>query len=269
MAAGDYHRFIHPLSMGTSTPLTTTTEEPKAPKMDPLITYVEEHISVFITIATAITIALTLRKKVVTSLEQRLAFKTKLLSSIDSLKKSQDDFYKVNDENVKGFQTDIAYLKECADKAADTANKVAALDKKLSNGISHKLALLSAGHQQIIESDPFPLFVCDETGENTMISHGYCNLLDLQDTSLLTSVRWQDAIYGEVKDDYLSDFERAVSHKTGFISSCDFQNPLTKEPRGRWRVVATCSSVNEALIFTGRFIPEDDRAKQIAEEHNW
>lgn len=146
---------------------------------------------------------------------------------------------------------------------------VAEVKKILKNGVSHKLALLAAQYHQTMELDPRPIFVCDENGENIMSSWGYLCLIGLTDHDDLSSAQWQQVIYGELKESYISDFALACAKKIALKSVSDFQNPNTGEHRGRWRVIAPCVQVNEALVFTGRFIPVDEKAKEIAAQFSW
>ena len=139
----------------------------------------------------------------------------------------------------------------------------------LENGISHKLAILAAQHRQIVEADLHPIFICDEAGNNLLSSMGYLRLIGLSDNDDLSSAQWQMIIYGELKGSYLADFETASANRCTLKSVCDFQNPDTGEHRGRWRVIAKCVEVNNALIFSGRFIPEDEKAHAIADQYGW
>ena len=148
-------------------------------------------------------------------------------------------------------------------------DKLRGIQAILENGISHKLAILAAQHRQGMEAEIRPMFVCDESGGNLMSSQGYLNLIGLSDHDDLSDAQWQMIICGDLKESYLSDFALAKRDKITLKSVVDFQNPNTGEHRGQWRVIAPCSQVNEALIFTGSFIPVDDKARQIAEEYGW
>lgn len=139
----------------------------------------------------------------------------------------------------------------------------------LQNGVSHKLALLAAQHRQALELEARPIFVCDEHGKNMLSSQGYLNLLGLVDHEDLSSVQWQMSLYGELREQYMADFGMAQKERITLKSVCDFQNPDTGEHRGRWRVIAPCVAVNAALVFTGRFIPVDERAHEIARQFHW
>lgn len=150
-----------------------------------------------------------------------------------------------------------------------TSEDVKEVIKILKNGIPHKLAILTAQHQQIVKASIRPLFICNETGKNEIVSYGYLTLLGIQNPDLLDGERWLDNLHGEGVDHYLEVLKRAVKNKRGFVSSVGFKNPMTGEYRGKWRVEADCVDVNDALIFTGCFFPEDDVAIRIAEKQGW
>lgn len=152
------------------------------------------------------------------------------------------------------------------DGGLDTIQSIVSI---LENGVSHKIAILAAQHRQAMEAETRPVFVCDEEGGNLMSSAGYLNLIGLTDHDDLSDAQWQMILHGPLKNSYLSDFQLAKDKRVTLKSVCDFQNPDTGEHRGRWRVIARCVQVNEALIFTGHFKPEDNKAREIAAEFGW
>ena len=156
-----------------------------------------------------------------------------------------------------------------ATKAAKASARIEEISVLLKNGISHKLALQAAQIQLHMESEMRPLFMCDEGGRNIMVSFGYLKLLGIHNRADLADVQWHQIICGDLKDTYFSDFITSKKSKGTFMSSADLQNPYTGEHRGRWRVIAPCAQVNEALIFTGRLIPIDKIAQGIAQENEW
>ena len=158
---------------------------------------------------------------------------------------------------------------DSAEQAKKNHEEMVALKKIVTNGLSHSVAKLMVRMDQDFAFDTDPKFLCDENGNNWGVSVGYKRLVGVSQ-DFLSGTQWQNTIYGDLKSSYLRSFERATSKKEDFIGVIDIQNPITGEHRGRWRVLATCKSVGESLIYSGRFIKaEDEKALDIASQHNW
>ena len=173
---------------------------------------------------------------------------------------------KERDTFISIYSQDSAQYKKDAKK---WNNSIAAINATLQNGISHKQVELSAQLRLLMESIERPFFMCNEDGENRVVSVGYVKLLGLNTSSDLEDRLGVEFLHGELKADYLHAFEVARDSQTTFRSTVDFLNPYTKEHRGRWGVIAPCESVGKALIFTGRFDPIDEKAHEIARKFSW
>jgi PAS domain-containing protein len=167
------------------------------------------------------------------------------------------------------YREDCAKWEASAKQGRETQQEVKEITRMLKNGIPHRLALLTAKHIQSVEAMSEPLFICDEEGRNEAVSQGYLDLIGVESVNLLDSTRWKDTVTGPLVETYLKTFSDAVAHRRRYVASVQFQNPFTREDRGVWRVTADCTSVNDALVFTGTFFPEDDRANALAEEYGW
>ena len=175
--------------------------------------------------------------------------------------------------NDKERETFIAlYSKDSAQYKKDAKRwntSIADIDATLKNGISHKQVELTAQLRLLMESIERPFFMCNEDGENRVVSVGYVKLLGLNTSSDLEDRLGVEFLHGELKADYLHAFEVARDSQTTFRSTVDFFNPYTKRHRGRWEITAPCEAVGKALIFTGRFEPIDDKAHEIAKKYFW
>ena len=187
----------------------------------------------------------------------RFMFQSDLREFINTSNTERESFVKTYNKNAEKW-----------DKAVGDIGKI---KKQIENGLSHKMAMVAAGQYQLVRADTFPLFVCNETGKNEVVSLGYLNLLGLgfEAQEIITSIKWQNATCGELESDYIDAFQQAVTYKTDLMKECGFQNPITGEFRGVWRVFATCTEVGSALMFYGRFVPVDEKAQEIAEQFNW
>ena len=146
---------------------------------------------------------------------------------------------------------------------------IAALRSVVQNGLSHSMARLMVRHKQDFEADPTPKFACDEAGSNWLVSSGYLIIVGTGFEDL-RGLQWHSVIHGPLSADYLRRFNEAAAAKSDFTAVCDFQNPRTGDHRGRWRVYADCDALNDAVVYTGRFIrAEDEKAAEIARAAGW
>lgn len=190
---------------------------------------------------------------------QQFTFKRDVRSWMVTNDKERNTFISI-------YSQDSAQYKKDAKKWNDS---IAAIDATLKNGISHKQVELSAQLRLLMESIERPFFMCNEDGENRVVSVGYVKLLGLNTSSDLEGRLGEEFLHGELKADYLHAFEAARGSQTTFRSTVDFFNPYTKRHRGRWEITAPCEAVGKALIFTGRFEPIDDKAHEIAKKYFW
>jgi hypothetical protein len=222
---------------------------------DEITTAASDNAGRIITIGGAVGVVIVWGKKAWSWVVKRATFQRYMRTMLDSMKDERDGFLMIYESDAKRWNKGL--------------EDVAEVKGILKNGVSHKLALLAAQHRQTMELDPRPIFVCDENGNNLLSSWGYLCLIGLTDHDELSSAQWRSVLTGELKDSYLADFTLASDNKMTLKSVSDFQNPDTGEHRGRWRVIAPCVAVNEALVFTGRFIPVDDKAREIAAKFGW
>mgnify|MGYP003649549587 FL=1 len=89
--------------------------------------------------------------------------------------------------NDKERETFIAiYSKDSAQYKKDAKRwntSIADIDATLKNGISHKQVELTAQLRLLMESIERPFFMCNEDGENRVVSVGYVKLLGLNTSS--------------------------------------------------------------------------------------
>lgn len=139
-----------------------------------------------------------------------------------------------------------------------------------NEGICNQIARLSACHAAQFQAAPYPAFECNSAGQNTRVNEAYLQLVEFLDAADIGGTRWQQVTYGELREAYRAEFVRCASAREDFIGVVDFQNPMTGEHRGRWRVYAPCAQIGADCLFVGRFIAALDPAAQtIAAAHGW
>lgn len=181
----------------------------------------------------------------------------------------QKEIYEGQQEILEIIKKGAPQWDMAADQAKINHEQILRLQGIVTNGLSHSVAKLIARLNNDLENDFEPKFLCDENGHNWGVSIGYRRLVGVM-KDVLSGHQWENVVCGELRDYYLESFYRSTKNKEDFVSVVDFQNPISGEHRGKWRVLATCSCVGDSLIYSGRFIKaEDDTAKEIARENGW
>jgi len=181
----------------------------------------------------------------------------------------QKEIYESQQEILKIIKKGAPQWDMAAEQSKKNHEQILRLQGIVTNGLSHSVAKLIARLNNELENDFEPKFLCDENGHNWGVSIGYRRLVGVM-KDVLSGHQWENVVCGDLRDYYLESFYRSTRNKEDFVAVVDFQNPITGEHRGKWRVLATCSGVGESLIYSGRFIKaEDDRAKEIAKENGW
>ena len=152
--------------------------------------------------------------------------------------------------------------------------KIAKIEYALNNdgktGLVTTVAKLVSRDSQIYKRLPFPAFECDGMGHNTRVSDAYLKLIGLNRVDGLTGGGWQNVIYGELKEDYISGFRDSVREGIDYYGVVDFQNPTNGEHRGRWRLYLEYTRVADQLIYSGNFeTAMDYTAKHLTDEYGW
>ncbi len=133
-----------------------------------------------------------------------------------------------------------------------------------------RMARLCACQAANFESAPYPSFEYTSGGATTSVNEAYRVLIGAWSQSIIGAGRWQQAVTGELAEDYIHEQERCSMLREDFIGVCDFKNPMTDQPRGRWRVHASAAQIGDDCIYIGRFVAAlDDVAREIARDNGW
>lgn len=139
-----------------------------------------------------------------------------------------------------------------------------------AEGIVQQVARLSACHSANFESAPYPSFEYTSGGDTTRVNEAYRILIGAWHQAVIGAGRWQQAVTGPLAENYIEEQERCAQNKEDFIGVCDFKNPMTDEPRGRWRVHAPAAQIGPDCLYVGRFVAAlDDVARDIAIANGW
>lgn len=165
-------------------------------------------------------------------------------------------------------------VREIIPKVQANSERLGKIEYALFNegktGVLNHVAELVAKDRVTSEEAHYPAFQCDGEGRNTRVSAAYRRLIGATRAEGLSGTRWQAAITGPLKNEYVKEFGRCSAAGEDFYGVVDFQNPSTGEPRGRWKIFASCQRVLDAKVYFGRFEEAlDPIARRIATEEGW
>ena len=111
----------------------------------------------------------------------------------------------------------------------------------------------------------FPAFECTLDGCNLRVSNAYLDLLGLQRADDINSLDWAQFIEADDIHNYFEAFSLAASKLADFGATARFKTKA-REPRGKWFITA---SLHGEKVYFGKFIPDDDLAREIVEKYAW
>lgn len=140
-----------------------------------------------------------------------------------------------------------------------------------SNGLVHQMDLIKAQCNNNFENYPAPMFICDNRGGNTKVNRAYRILVQIWKEDDIIGNQWENYIYGDLKENYIDDFEARSEFNEDFIGDVDFKNPISGEHRGRWKISAPRSiNADGSCTYVGTFIKAlDSTAIKIAKANKW
>lgn len=183
--------------------------------------------------------------------------------------------YKIDGEKDKIEKEKInAALIEIQETNKKQGEKLSEISKAMWNGgregMVQQVARLSTVRKIDFEHANSPQFECDNKGVNISINEAYRKLVQIWNVNDIRGSRWQEAVYGDLLDDYLGTFMRSSEHGEDFIADVDFREPLSGKHRGRWKIQGSAIHMGDDVLYYGKFIRAiDETAKRLVEEYDW
>ena len=179
-------------------------------------------------------------------------------------------------EELRSFRSDrlrdVAEREKIVGTIDRMAQQVAATERTIhqelrfngGSSIKDVLALLHADFTERKRSVPYPMFICDEFGQNKVISIAYAALHDLGRDEALMDVDWVQFIDSRDTKPYMDSFLAAVKRHASFGGRFRYANP----DKGSWSVMGRpiLQDKRLKLLYLGVMRPADDRAQELAEE---
>lgn len=115
-----------------------------------------------------------------------------------------------------------------------------------------------------------PGFICDENGRNIDCTHGYCELLNINNRADLQSGGWKSYADKEELHDYLEDFAEVAMHRETFRRAIGLYDANGKDV-GTWLVIAHPISSSKAKTprYMGFLYPFGAVSQVVAREKGW
>ena len=231
--------------------------------MSPIIEAAEQHAKSLTVIVGFLTLLIPKVQKVAISTCRRLK-----KWATASRNKEQDAFR-------EEMRAHIALVRPVLDLVPINSERLEKIEYALYNngktGILNHVERLVSRDAMEFEYADWPGFECDSAGKNTRVTGAYRKLVGATRAEDLNGGMWRNVIVGPLVGAYVDGFKRASEAHEDYIGEVHFQNPLTGEARGLWRIyIHALPIVGNDIIFSGRFIAAlDPVALQLAERHGW
>lgn len=162
-------------------------------------------------------------------------------------------------------------IKEELQKVADRQEFFSS-ELKANGGTSLKdeVRLLVSERLMELQDAPYPAFRCTPNGEAIFVNRAYETLVD-DDDSKLVGLGWKSFVFDSKEgDNYYQRWLQVAKTGSHFAGNLRYKNSHGKY-RGEWfvRIVPLGPYKAHNQIWGGRFYPEDEKSKAIAEENGW